>query len=71
MTTKWELYEDGYHRRQRLVRFPDGLIVGGVSGSNYETQGWYACTDGAEGVKRIGYFVTEELAKKAVEAANS
>jgi hypothetical protein len=71
MTMKWELYEDGYNRRQRLVRFPEGLIVGGVSGSNFDSQGWYAHTDGAEGVKRVGYFVTEDLAKEAVENANS
>lgn len=66
---KWELVEDGYHRRQRFVEFPSGLIIGGVGGSRHSNDGWYAFTDGAKGVERIGSFVTEDLAKKAVEAA--
>ena len=69
MTRKWELVEDGYDRRQRLVEFPSGLIIGGVSGSTHRDGGWYAFTDGKDGCKRIGSFVTEDLAKRAVEEA--
>lgn len=69
MSNKWELAEDGYHRRQRLVNYPAGLVVGHTSGSNHNNDGWYAATDGPDGLKRLGEFVTEDLAKKAVENA--
>ena len=66
---KWELYEDGYYRKHRLVQMPSGLIVGGVSGTNHNSEGWYAYTDGKNGPARIGTFVTETLAKNAVAGA--
>ena len=69
MSNKWELIEDSYDRELRLVSFPSGLIVGGVRGSVHSKDGWYANTDGAQGRKNIGRYVTEDLAKKAVEEA--
>lgn len=65
MTHKWELVEDGYHRRSRYVEFPSGRIVGGVSGSTFENDGWDAQASGCN----IGSYITEDLAKRAVEAA--
>jgi hypothetical protein len=66
---EWELIEDGYHREQRLVAHGTGLIIGGTRGTTYEKGGWYAWTDGTDGQKRLGTYVTEELAKRAVENA--
>lgn len=63
-TYKWELIKDGYHREQRYVEWPSGKIVGGTRGTVYENDGWYA---GAG--ETLGVYVTEDLAKRAVEAA--
>ena len=66
---KWELIEDGYHRDFRLVN-ADGLIVGHVRGSAYEVhRGWCAAIDGKDRYQSIGSYVTEDLAKIAVEKA--
>ena len=68
---RWELVEDGYHREQRFVENGTGLILGCVRGSVHDNSGWGAFTDGAQGPKRVGLYVTEDLAKKAVEQAQS
>lgn len=68
---KWEVVEDRYHRCLRYVLYPSGLIIGHVQGKNADPHAsWTASTDGQDGGKRIGTYVTEGLAKKAVEAAN-
>ena len=70
MNNKWELIEDGYEREQRLVSYPSGLIVGRVCGSNYDkNSGWSAWREGKGVQENLGTYVTEGLAKKAVEAA--
>jgi hypothetical protein len=71
MNGKWEVVEDGYNRRLHFVQSGTGLIIGHVEVSNYDSDNWYAGTDGPEGRKRLGDFVTEALAKRAVEVAQS
>lgn len=68
---KWELVEDGLYRDQRLVNFPSGLIVGGTRGTTFDNRGWDAWTDGRNILKPLGKYVTEDLAKRAVESAQS
>ena len=70
MSNKWEIDEDGYEREQRLVSYPSGLIVGRVCGSNYDkNSGWIAWREEKEVQENLGTYVTEGLAKKAIEAA--
>jgi hypothetical protein len=70
MKTEWELIEDGYHREWRLISYPTGLVIGGVRGSIHQrNDGWCGWTDGANGRKNIGDYITEDLAKRAVESA--
>jgi hypothetical protein len=69
MNDKWELIENGYRRRQRLVSFPSGLVIGYTNGSTHDGEGWDAMLDGPAKRKWIGTFVTEDLAKNAVEKA--
>lgn len=66
MSEKWEIVEDDYHKRLRLVEYPSGRIVGTVSGCIYNPRdSWFASREG----KALGDYVTEGLAKKAVELA--
>jgi hypothetical protein len=68
---RWELVEDAYHKKSRYVLYPNGMIIGHVDGTPYETSApWYAAIDGQNGRKPIGTFTTEGLAKRAVEAAS-
>lgn len=67
---KWELVEDSFTtRRQRYVEYPSGRILGRTSGRPGAIAEWYALTETTHGVHLLGIFVTEDLAKKAVEAA--
>ncbi len=72
-TRKWEVIEDSYWKKSRYIQYPSGLIIGHVRGSNCDSsQPWTASTDGRDGRgggERVGDYVTERLAKKAVEVA--
>ena len=69
-TLKWEIVDDGYNREFRYVSYPSGRIIGEVSGCVcYSKSEWSAGLRSSKGYTLIGAFVTEELAKKAVENA--
>jgi len=68
MKEVWEIVEDGYYKRIRLVRYPSGLILAMVSGCNCDQRKpWDAFAETPSNAGLIGQFVTEGLAKKAVE----
>ena len=64
----WEVIEDAYHRRIRYVKYPEGQIVGDVSGENYNSSAEWDASTRLTKDRHIGYYTTQELAKKAVES---
>ena len=72
ISNQWEVTEDGYNRNLRLVQYPSGFVLGYVSGQNYvSTAEWDVSVfnKSTSLCKLIGRYVTEGLAKKALEEA--
>lgn len=65
MSPGWEVIEDGYNKRDRLIDPITKRVLGEVSGSEY-TREWYAFIENETGAVRIGKFTTRLAAQDAV-----
>ena len=65
MIGNWEVVDGGYARKSRLVDVATGKIIGTVSGCGYGPREEWGAFD--EDGCRIGLYVTEGQAKKAVD----
>jgi hypothetical protein len=68
MSNKWEVTEDGYFKRSRYVECPSGEIIGYISSVYADKSEWRPSIGGFQ-EPYVGPYVTEDLARKAVEQA--
>lgn len=63
----WEVVEDGYVRTLRYVSYPQGRVVGRVTGFNNDANKEWSASISDLAQPNIGSYVNEALAKNAVE----